>query len=148
MTFPITIGTLQDYIKNIFAESLENKLSLKPDIVNFTNTVRNILSPYKKQIEKSGANSIPMGMKGPAITFYLKIFWFMDEVTKKSQSRKTSPEEVKKLFEEAKNLADAGNCFHSWLLKLYKLPPVAPMKPFNKSPNHASSSNSFSQFSY
>ena len=56
----------------------------------------------------------------------------MEKVILTSQNRKTSPEEIKKLYEEGQELNNNGACFHSWLNRLLDLPPVTPKKPFDE----------------
>ena len=86
-----TIDSLNKYVSNVFKEPSESKLSLVPNVGKLTATYKETLTPNKKQIENTGANSVPIGMKGPAVTFYTKIFDFMDEVVKKSRNLKISP---------------------------------------------------------
>ena len=128
----LTVEFLDNYINKVFDEPPKFNLSLVPDAVSQSNTVKKLLAPNKQQIESTKPNSVPVAMKGTAIAFYKKIFSFMDKVIKTSQNRKTPPEEIKKLYDEGQELNNNGACFHSWLNRLLDLPPVTPKKPFDE----------------
>jgi len=135
----ITIDQLDQYIDDIFVRpsDSQDKFSLSPEAESITITVRNLLKPSKDQIENSGANSVPSSMKGTAVTFYRKIFDFMDKVIEASKNRRTPPlesrqKEWKDLEAVATDLSVNGQCFQSWLNRLLDLQPVAPKVPFQQ----------------
>lgn len=129
------LGLLKEYIKNIFKEPPKYKLSLSPAVFPQTKFLKEQLTPGKKQIENTGANSVPLGIKGPAVIFYKEIFAFMEEVLKKSENIKSSAEEIKKVYDRGQELNRNGECFKTWLNNLLQLPPITPKQPFNQNPN-------------
>jgi len=75
-------------------------------------------------------------MRGSAVTFYRKIFEFMDEVIKADKNRGTPPIDLER---QAKDLRANGQCFYSWMIKLLDLPPIPPKAPFNENQNKPNS---------
>ena len=136
MNMKVTVEQLEQYIESIFDRPSPDKLSLSPNAESITNTVRDILKPSKDQIENSGENSVPMAMKGTAVTFYSEIFKFMDEVIKAAKNRGTPPIDLER---QAKDLRANGQCFYSWMIKLLDLPPIPPKAPFNENQNKPNS---------
>ena len=132
----LTVEQLEQYIDTIFVRPSLNKLSLSPEAESVTNSVMNLLRPNKDQIENSGENTIPWAMRGSAVTFYRKIFEFMDEVIKADKNRGTPPIDLER---QAKDLRANGQCFYSWMIKLLDLPPIPPKAPFNENQNKPNS---------
>jgi len=130
-----TLELLKEYIKNVFKEPPKFKLSLATNVVDQTNFLRNELESSKKQIENTGANTVSYEIKGPAVKLYQKIFDFIKDVLKNSENIKTSDKEIRKLYDQGKELNSNGNCFNSWLKNLLQLPPISPQQPFNQNPN-------------
>jgi len=126
-----TTEALREYIRTIF-EGKDDKLSLAPGAEQKTITIKKLLKENKDHIEKTGPNSVPSAMKGNAVTFYRKIFTFLDKVLEMSKSRSALPEDYMKLEKEAKDLYNNGECFHSWLIQLLDLPPATPKLPFRQ----------------
>merc|ERR1712110_861004 len=123
-----TTEALREYIDTIF-EGEEDNLSLAPDAEQKTITLKKLLKENKDQIENTGVNSFPMAMKGTAVTFYRKMFSFMDKVIEMSKSRSALTKDFKK---QGRDLYDNGECFHTWLIRLLDLPPVTPKVPFQE----------------
>merc|ERR1712183_462076 len=123
-----TTEALREYIDTIF-EGEDDNLSLAPDAEQKTITVKKLLKENKDHIENTGVNSFPMAMKGTAVTFYRKMFSFMDKIIEMSKSRSVLSEDFRKKGED---LSDNGECFHTWLIRLLDLPPVSPKVPFQQ----------------
>jgi len=150
MNMKVTIEQLEQYVDSIFVKPSPDKLSLSPEAESITITVRDMLKPSKDQIENSGENSIPMAMRGTAVTFYKKLFDFMEEVIKAAKNRGTAPLEARQkewrdLEKKAKDLSDNGQCFNSWLIKLLNLPPVAPKVPFKENKDEKTTANTVTE---
>ena len=126
----ITIQHLEAYIDEIFDRPTEDKLSLVADAAQITNTIKTLLKPSKDQIESTAANSVPIGMKGTAVTFYRKMFALFEQVITTSKNRDSQPEDYKALEKEAMELSESGQCFSSWLNRLMDLPAITPKLPF------------------
>ena len=65
-----TVEALDNYIDKVFDKPPKFNLSLVPDAVSQSNTVKKLLAPNKQQIESTKPNSVPVAMKGTAIAFY------------------------------------------------------------------------------
>merc|ERR550532_1587268 len=128
----LTVEHFEQYIDNIFVRPSQGKLSLSPRAESLTNTVMNLLRPSKDQIENSGQNAVPMAMRGSAVTFYRKIFEFMEEVIKADKNRGTPPIDLER---QAKKLTSSGQCFYSWLIRLLHIQPITPKVPFKENQN-------------
>ena len=127
----ITIQHLEAYIDEVFDRPTDEKLSLVADAVQITNTTKTLLQPSKDQIDSTAPNSVPMGMKGTAVTFYRKMFTFFDRVITTSKNISNYKlEDFKILEKEALELSKSGQCFSSWLNRLMDLPVITPKLPF------------------
>ena len=134
----LAIPNFSSYVENVFHiiegtdPAKPTKYSLVANAEGLTDTSKTILLPYKNHLENSGADSAPMFMKNTAVSYFQKMFNFMDKIVQAKNSGNSKPEDFKTLHEEAKVLLQDGKCFNNWVTQILDLSVLQPRKPFGQ----------------